>query len=212
MADGTNGAEILRDRLLPPSNVSRGGRNSVLLSARDLRGIINAASSRVVSGLTFADGTTGSVIGTYNLDVASGVALLGGEALIQATAADQELGADIDGYALDGSAFVELSADGKTYHCVVVLVSVSGTPTIVAVFGDEEDDGNEVEPTNSDIVAALAEASITGYEPQRGGLVLSRILFQRVATNTITLTVTNAATDADHLGERSFGGLRTETY
>lgn len=212
MADATNGAEILRDRLLPPSNVSRGGRNSVLLSARDLRGIINGASSRVVSGLTFANGSTVSVIGTYNLDIAAGVAMLGGEALIEAGATDQELGADIDGYALDGTAFVELTADGKTYHCVLVLVSVSGTPTYVAVFGDEADDGSEAEPTNAEVVAALDAAGIAGYEPQRGGLVVSRILFQRVAVDTINLTVTNPATDADHRGEREFGGLRTETY
>lgn len=176
---------------------------------RDMMLAAFAALCRVLSGITTSDGTSGSTIALYRIDVASGQALVNSIDHQQATAADEVIlgaGQSIESYALDGSAAAALSADGKSYEIALCLIDVNGTPTLVCVFGDEADDGSEAAPTISEIQTALGAAGITDYAGD-GGLVVGRILIQRVATDTINMTHADPSSDQDLAYERAFGSI-----
>lgn len=159
--------------------------------------------------LVAADGSTGSVIAVYRIDYTAGSVLVAGLPAVFGAGTDVILiGASEWGksYQLDGSSAVVLTADGKTYDMVVVAIVVDGAVTLHAVFGDEATDSEEVALTMTTISAALIAADITDIEA-RAGVIVARMTFQRVATDTITVTNIDPATDLDLMAERDSGGL-----
>jgi glycerate kinase len=179
----------------------------------ELQDSLTRAESRVLTdnpaALLTTDGTSGSTIALYRIDIAAGNPLVSGVVAIMATAADTViLGAGTwdKSYTLAGGTPAALSADGKTYDIAVVAIVVSGAVQLHAVFGAEADDTSEVAPTTQQIKDALIAASITGLQ-QRGGLVVARVKIQRVATDTITMTHTTSASNAGLLLERSCGNI-----
>lgn len=107
-------------------------------------------------------------------------------------------------FKLDGTAAAVLSADGKTYDVAFVVFNLSGTPTLYAIFGAEEDDGSEAAPTAAQIKAAIEAADITGLDSSIG-LIVGRTKFKRVAVDTITPVHTDPASDEALKAERALG-------
>ena len=148
-------------------------------------------------------GPSASTIAVYNVQWTGGAVLVAGIHSFVASAADQDILAWGRSWALDGSAAVALSADGKTYWVAFVFVVVAGALELHAIFGDEADDASEVEVTNTQIKAALTAAGITDLETHVG-LTVARVKIQRVAVDTIVQTYADATTDnllaAERLG------------
>lgn len=159
----------------------------------------NRALSRVLGDDTTmlaADGTSGSTTALYRMDLSAGDILVGSEYLDQAALTDTVLigtGAWGKSFALDGSAAVVLTADGKTFIYALVVVLVAGTPTVYAVFGDEAADGSEVAPTVAGIIGALQEVIGDSYD-SKFGLITNLVKVQR-AGGVITVTATDPAAD-----------------
>lgn len=136
------------------------------------------------------DGTSGSTIALYRINIARGKSLCGNVFKEWAAQADVVLigaGQWDKSLQLDGSAAVVLTADGKTYDVALVQVLIAGVPTLYAIFGDEADDASEVAPDTAGIKAALAAADITDHDASVGGVV-ARFKIQREAVDTITMT------------------------
>jgi hypothetical protein len=165
--------------------------------------------TRVESGLGVSDPTTANTTILYMVDIAAGDVLVDGLARNQAAAADTVLigaAAWDKSYKIDGTAAVVLTADGKSYIAVIVAINDGdGSATLHAVFGAEADDGSEVAPTLAQIRAALTAADVDW--DGKSGMVVARILIQRVAVDTITMTHTDPASDDDLLSERLAGTL-----
>jgi hypothetical protein len=180
--------------------------NTMQLSALEAE---NRALSRVLTDDTSIladDGSSGSTIALYRMDLSVGDALVGSKFLDQAALTDTVLvGAGEWGksFALDGSAAVVITADGKTCYYTLVAVLINDVPTLYAIFGAEALDGNEVEPTECEIIDALIAAGIAGYEP-RYGLILNEVLVQR-AGGAMTLTAKDPAA-VDALKEKRLAG------
>jgi hypothetical protein len=175
----------------------------------DVASALNAMSTYVVgadSTLISSNGASQTTT-VYQIDLTTGNVVIGGVAGIIAALDDKDLlnVAHIKSYQLDGTAAVALTADGKTYEVALVAILVSGAVEIRAIFGAEAADAAEVAPTNAQIRAALAAASITGYDAECG-LVFTRIKIQRVAVDTITMTHA-AATTLAVLQDRLVGSI-----
>jgi hypothetical protein len=179
----------------------------------ELQDSLTRAMSRVLADdpadLLTTDGTSGSTIALYRINIAAGNVMVAGIVEIIAAAADTViLGAGTWGnsWALDGSVPAALTADGQTYDIAIVAIVVSGAVELHAVFGAEAADTAEVAPTVQDIKDALIAAGITGLQ-QRGGLIVDRIKIQRVAVDTITMTHTSTSTDAALMQDRACGNI-----
>lgn len=194
-------------------NRSRGRNARGLVSydnlKADQRALIEAETRMAPynhTGLLTTDGSN-LAIALYDVDIAAGSAFVGGYYKRWAAATDQVLigaGQDIETYKLDGTAAAVLTADGKTYWCAIVAIVVNGAVELRAVVGDEADDASEEAITPAQINTALRAASITNHDPDVF-LVLDRIKIQRVATDTMTLTHTDPASDDTLAGERGRG-------
>lgn len=212
-------------------NRLRGGANYQTDTGRGLikRSAVQDALLRAVDGiqadsntaLLSSDGTSGSTIALYRIDLAAGRITCGGVAKAFAAQADVVLlgsgtwGKSID---LEGNAPTALTADGQTYYVLIVCVSVSGVPTLYAIFGDEAADGEEVVPSDLELRQALVAAGISG-DDGTAAHVINEILVQREATDTITMThqdpaaATEAGDDlaAGRMGHRNLYGETYET-
>jgi len=154
-----------------------------------------------------ANPTTANTIALYRADYTAGALRVGGVYKRFAAGTDQKFldgSPDIPSYNLDGSTITALSADGKTYWFALVAVLVAGTPSLRGVVGAEADNGAEVPLTAQQIRDALGAASIADVDAD-AFLVLARIKVQRVATDTITLTHTDPASDDALAAERGRG-------
>lgn len=145
-----------------------------------------------------------AIITQYEIDLTTGDVLINGT-FGRITALNDEpiVGTDawLKSFKLDGSAATVLSADGKTYWCALVIGLVSGVATLFAVFGAEANDGAEVAVSQAQVLAAL-EASDYANLDTTALLVVGRIKIKRVATDTITYTVTAPASNAALEAER----------
>lgn len=159
--------------------------------------------------LLSSDGTSGSTTALYRIDYTAGDALVAGALGRFSAGTDVILigaGEWAKSYALDGTAAVILTADGKTYDMAVVALLVDGDVELHAVFGDEADDASEVEPDAVAIAAALRLAGITDLYA-RAGMVVMRVKVKRVATDTITMTHTDPAADVPLAEDRSASNI-----
>lgn len=142
------------------------------------------------TALLTTDGTSGSTIALYRIDIAAGRITCGGVAKSFAAAADTViLGSGTWGRSIDltGATPTALSADGKTCYVLIVCVSVASVPTLYAIFGAEADDGAEEVPSDLELRQALEAADITD-DDALAAHVIGEILVQREATDTITMT------------------------
>lgn len=103
-----------------------------------------------------------------------------------------------------GQAETMPSAEGKTLEGALVAVLVDGAAVLYFVCGAEDDDGEQVAPTEAQIQTALDLAAIAGRDPTVG-LILTRIKVARGATTTITLTHGDPAATAALALERHHG-------
>lgn len=110
-------------------------------------------------------------------------------------------GQSANSYTLAGGVPVVLTADGKTRWVVVVVGLVAGVATRFYIWGAEANDGSEVAPTGAQCRAALVLAAPTDLD-LTALLVVARIKVKRVATDTITYTVTDPAVTAALEAER----------
>jgi hypothetical protein len=145
---------------------------------------------------------TGPTLANLYIKLTAGRASVGGVYGRFAVQDDYDLtNAAVPFYDLTGADGAVPSADGKTYWVAVCLVVVGGVVTIATVAGDEADDGNEVEPSEEEIAAALKAAAalpsslIEGLQPPAGGFQCGLAKVKRVAVDTITVTDTDPATD-----------------
>jgi hypothetical protein len=187
---------------------------------RDLVCSALKGESKVDCGLVSSDGTSGSTIAIYRLDLSAGIVEAAG--LFAAFAAQPDvilLGAGnwAKSYKLNGAAGAVLSADGKTYNAAIVAVRVTAGVVLCAVFGAEANDGAEAAVTSAQIRTALdAALAATPAGPLAGldtssFVVCSRVKIQRVAVNTIVYTHTNTITNSTLLNERLGGTLGSLT-
>lgn len=178
--------------------------------AHDLVRMVAANGSRVEGGsdttLLADTASGGSTISEYAIDVAAGDVVVAGKHGRFAAASDQVvLGTqDIPSYGLDGAAPVALTADGKSCEFALVALVVNGAVELRGVFGDEDDDGSQDAPTAAEIMTALEAADITNADLTTA-LILSRVTVKRVATDTITMTQIDPASDAGLAAERAGG-------
>jgi len=200
--------------LHPPTSRVRGPHSRGLIDdgtmadhAETMHAIYARLGSRVMSGGQGSDGGTQSIT-VYEIDLTKCAVLVGGIADHIAALDDKDLltPADIKSYKLDGTAAVALTADGKTYMIALVAIVVSGAVELVAVFGDEANDGSEAEPTEAECQAAIVAAGITGHEAWRGGVIINRAKIQRVAVDTMAFTW-ETITDDGAVEERAVGGM-----
>lgn len=217
MSTSYPGADAILDQL-PPTRIrgrSRGPGQLIKVpedTIQDLARALQMALTRVVAGNHTAvlpdapDG--GATISAYACDIVGGDVLVGGTFGRIATADDQTIGddeSDIPAYNLDGTELTLLSADGKTYDLAIVAIDVGGTIELRAVAGAEADDGEEVAPTAAQVRDALIAAEITNHRDSVG-LIIGRLKFKRVATDTITVTKVDPASNAALAAERCGAG------
>jgi hypothetical protein len=146
-------------------------------------------------------------ITVYEIDVAAGDVLLNG--VHDAVAAEDDsdlLNQDILSFALDGTDAVALTADGQTYEVALCCISISDAATLVAIFGDEAADTAEVKPTGAQCFDAIVLADPTGWDG-KPGVIVTRFKIQRVATDTITMTHADPASDELVKSERLAGNV-----
>lgn len=157
-----------------------------------------AWTARMVdAGLVFTNGTSGSTIALYRVDYTVGdlVLMVFKRFALAVDVIILGAGEWANSHTLAGATPVALTADGKTYWVVWVVILVSGTPELHVVFGDEADDASEVKPDETAIKTSLAASSISGYDPTLG-LIIGETLIQRVAVNTINMTHTGVTVEA----------------
>jgi len=157
-----------------------------------------AWTARMVDGgLVFTDGSSGSTEILYRVDYTVGDVILSVFKRFAAAVDTIILGAGewANSHNLAGATPAALTADGQTYWVVWVVIMVSGTPELHAVFGAEAADASEVKPDEAAIQAALAAAGIAGYDPTLG-LVVGETKIQRVAVDTINMTHTAITAEA----------------
>lgn len=171
-----------------------------LMTVRCSQDVHNRSLSRVLGDSTTllaADGSSGSTTAIYRMDLSAGEALVGGALLDQAALTDTILlgvGTWGNSYNLLGGVPVALSAVGKTCMYVLVAVPISNVPTLCAVFGAEADDGDELIPTEDEIIAAL-RAGIGKEYNYKFGLILDVVKVQRTGGGMVLTAVDPATND-----------------
>lgn len=178
--------------------------------------VLGQGAAKIDSGLVVSDPTTSSTITIYRVNISAGIAKVAGLfGAFNAQANVILLGAGTwaKSYALDGSDAAVLSADGQTYMVALVAVRATSGIVLCAVFGDEDDDGDEEDVSSAQIRTALDAALVATPAGPLAGLdtssfvVFGRMKIQRVAVDTITVTHTNTITDSGLLNERLGGTL-----
>ncbi len=171
--------------------------------ARSLTKVTGADTTLLTS-----DGGTISIT-AYEVDLATGGVLIGGMYKTIAALANKDLldPADVVCVDLDGVAAVAITADGKDVEVAMCAVVVNGAVVVRGVFGAEAATGAAVAPTAAQCAAALALYAEAHYLPSELGIVFARILIDRAATDTVSMTHTAAASDGDLKGERLAGLL-----
>lgn len=217
MSTSYPGADAILDQLPPARTRTRSRGPGGLIKVpedtiQDLARTAQMGLTRVVAGNNTAclpdAPDSGASITAYACDIVGGDVLVGGTFGRIATADDQSIGddeSDIPGYDLDGTEITLLSADGKTYEVAIVAIDVDGEVELRAVAGAEANDGEEVGPTVAQIRDALIAAEIADHR-DTVGLVIGRLKFKRVATDTITVTKIDPASNAASAAERCGAG------
>jgi hypothetical protein len=215
MATTTPTTHIITNSPGPILDARKSGVNNINFIDHDyrvtwMRDMVSAITRLVPdsnTALISSNPTTPNTTALYRANIAAGATNVGGYYKRWAAAADQVFigaGQDIVTYKLDGTAAVVLTADGKTYWLALVAVVVDADVELRAIVGAEADDASEVAITAAQINTALRAADITDHDPDVFQ-VLQRIKVQRVATDTITMTHTNPATDDTLASERARG-------
>lgn len=156
-------------------------------------------------GISVNGGTVNTT--AIQIDLTTCDVLLGGRPCRIAALNDQAIfgtGAWARTLDLLGQAETMPSAEGKTLEAALVAVLVAGAAVLYLICGAEDDDGDQVAPTEAQIQTALALAAIEDRDPTVG-LILTRIKVARGATTTITLTHGDPAATASLALERHHG-------
>lgn len=158
--------------------------------------------------------TNGATVNTtaIQIDLTTCDILLGGRPCRIAALNDQPVfgsGAWARTLNLEGEAAEMPSAEGKTLEAALVAVLVAGEAVLYLICGAEDDDGDQVAPTEAQIQTALELAAIADRDPTVG-LILTRIKVARGATTTITLTHGDPAATASLAHERHHGCIWPE--
>lgn len=174
--------------------------------------VLGKLGSRCIGGGQTSDGGN-LAVDLYDVDMTALKVMVGGVPAFVAALDDVVMigaGASLVSYALDGTAAVVLTADGKCCECAIVAILVNGDVELRAVFSDEEDGTTPTAPTSAEIKAALAAAAIADHDAT-SGVIVARIKIIREATNTMTLTHRNIDTYEALAEERMVGTLYTLT-
>lgn len=209
----------------PPASLRGKGDQSNVISAVDyddllaLQREVIEIDTRIEGAATNLQTTAGAAetIAQYEIDLSGGFCKVAGYAAIITALNDQPIvGTDewAKSFKLDGTAAEVLSADGQTYEAAFVVLldidgSGNGTLALHAFFGDEAADGAEVAPTGQQIRDAIDAAKAAGNLAATinadAFLVIGRATYQRVATDTMTVTHADPASDAALASERYRG-------
>ena len=199
----------LLDNIPTPAQVqwSQSPQGLGLVHEATLRDLCVRASSGVLphsdTALLAEAATEDLTIAAYYIKHSAGAVKVAGVYGRFDAADDQDLLADdIVSIGLDGESASALSADGKSCKVALVAVVINGAVALRAVFGDEADDGSEEAVTAAQIKAALLAEDADNLEVH-GAVVLSRFKVKRAATDTITMTHTDPASDDSLAAERA---------
>jgi len=200
VSDYANIELMLRTERNRSADRERTHLNTLLHVARGLTRVTTAETSLLTSDGGTVDATH------YQIDLATGDVLIGGLFGVIAALNDKDLlvPADIESYALDGSAAVALE-DGEDGEVALVAIIVDGAIEIRAIFGAPAATGEAVAPTASECFDALRLAEIADYYSSGLGMVIARLLISY--DTTVTMTHYAAATDLTLNAERLAGAL-----
>jgi hypothetical protein len=178
----------------------------------------NRVKARAIArSLTHVDGADTTLLTTdgaglsasvYDIDMAVGSVTVGGlqETLAAMDDVDLLTAGEFTSIDLNGDQAIALAADGTDVEVAIFACIVNSLVVRRAVFGAVAATGAAVPPTPAQCAAAMALAAEANYLPSELGVIIARILYDRVATATLAATH-RAAASLDSLKDERLNGL-----